>query len=173
MRPGKATRHHDAYDKNGACCVLLAFAPHTGVRYVDVRQQRPAVDEAPCMKNLLEQHSPPIAQIRLGQDNLHTQTPGAFYAGLPPDEAFAWSQQFVPHYPPKKGSWVNRAEIACAARSTQGLHRRIAEGDPCRQAVLAWATTRNHERTTGHWRCSQTEARTTLQRHYQNVQKFI
>ena len=42
MSPGKAKRYHDAYEKNGSCCVLLAFEPPTGQRYVEVRQQRPA-----------------------------------------------------------------------------------------------------------------------------------
>ena len=56
-----------------------------------------------------------------------------------------------------------RAEIA----------RRIAEVDTLRQEVLAWATKRNHERKTVHWRFSQTDTRTKLQRHDQNVQKFI
>ena len=34
MSPGKAKRYHDEYAKNGSCCVLLAFEPHTGIRYV-------------------------------------------------------------------------------------------------------------------------------------------
>jgi hypothetical protein len=140
---------------------------------VEVRQQRTAVDYAQFMKNLLDKHYPHIEHIRLVQDNLNTHTPGSFYEVLPPDEAFELSQQFAPHYTPKKGSWLNMAEIEFAALSTQCLDRRIAEGDTLRQEVLAWATKRNHERTTVHWRFSQTDARTKLQRHYQNVQKFI
>jgi hypothetical protein len=65
------------------------------------------------------------------------------------------------------------AEIAFAALATQCLDRRLADVAALRQAVLAWATTRNHEHTTVHWRFSQTDARAKLQRHYQNVQKFI
>lgn len=173
MSPGKAKRHHYEYDKNGSCCVLLAFEPHTGLRYVEVRQQRTAVDYAQFMKNLIEKHYPHIEYIRLVQDNLNTHTPGSFYEVLPPDEAFALSQQFELHYTPKKGSWLNMAESEFAALSTQCLDRRIAGVDTLRQEVLAWATKRNHERKTVHWRFSQTDARTKLQRHYQNVQKFI
>jgi DDE superfamily endonuclease len=153
--------------------VLLACEPHTGVRYVEVRQQRTAVDYAQFMKNLIEKHSPHIAYIRLVQDSLNTHTPGSFYEVLPPDEAFALSPQFELHYTPKKGSWLNMAESECAALSTQCLDRRIAGVDTLRQEVLAWATKRNHERKTVNWRFSQTDARTKLQRHYQNVQKFI
>jgi hypothetical protein len=78
MSPGKAKRHHYEYDKNGSCCVLLAFEPHRGERYVAVRQQRTAVDYAQCMKNLIEKHSRHIEYIRLVQDNLNTHTPGSF-----------------------------------------------------------------------------------------------
>jgi hypothetical protein len=30
MSPGKAKRGHYEYAKNGSCCVMLAFEPHTG-----------------------------------------------------------------------------------------------------------------------------------------------
>jgi hypothetical protein len=60
MSPGKAKRHHYEYDKNGSCCVLLAFEPHAGRRYVEVRPQRTAVDYAQFMKNLIEKHYPHI-----------------------------------------------------------------------------------------------------------------
>ncbi len=32
MSPGKAKRYHYEYAKNGSCCVMLAFEPHTGFR---------------------------------------------------------------------------------------------------------------------------------------------
>jgi hypothetical protein len=32
MSPGKARRPHEAYETPGACGVLLAFEPHTGLR---------------------------------------------------------------------------------------------------------------------------------------------
>jgi DDE superfamily endonuclease len=140
---------------------------------VDVRQQRTAVDSAQCMKNLIDMHYPHIEPIRLVQDNLNTHTQGAFYEVLPPDEAFALSQQFAPPYTPKKGSWLNMAEIEFAALSTQCLDRRMADVNTLRQEVLAWTTKRNHAHKTVNWRFSQTDARTKLQRHYQNVQKFI
>jgi hypothetical protein len=39
--------------------------------------------------------------------------------------------------------------------------------------VMAWKTQRNLNRTTVNWQFSQTEARSKLQRHYQNVKKLI
>jgi hypothetical protein len=173
MSSGKAKRYHYEYAKKGSCCVLLAFEPHTGFRYVEVRQRRTAVDYAQFMQNLLQKHYQHIEYIRLVQDNLNTHTPGSFYEVLAPEEAFELSQRFETHYTPKKGSWLNMAEIEFAALSTQCLDRRIADGDTLRQEVLAWATTRNVHRTTVNWRFSQTHARSKLQRHYHNVKKLI
>jgi hypothetical protein len=51
--PGKAKRYHYEYKKNGSCCVLLAFEPHTGSRYVEVRDRRTAADYAAFMQTLL------------------------------------------------------------------------------------------------------------------------
>jgi len=173
MSPGKAKRYHYEYAKKGSCCVLLAFEPHTGFRYVEVRQRRTAIDYAQFMQNLVQKHYQHVEYIRLVQDNLNTHTPGSFYEVLEPEEAFALSQQFEPHYTPKKGSWLNMAEIEFAALSTQCLDRRIADGETLRQEVLAWATKRNVDRTTVNWQFSQTQARFKLQRHYHNVKKLI
>jgi len=146
MSPGKAKRYHYEYERKGACCVLLAFEPHTGFRYVEVRERRTAVDYAAFMQTLLARHYPQAEAIRLVQDNLNTHTPGAFYEVLPASEAFALAQRFAPHYTPKKGSWLNMAEIEFAALSKQCLDRRVPDQAALRREVLAWAEQRNEER---------------------------
>jgi hypothetical protein len=173
MSPGKAKRYHYEYAKNGSCCVFLAFEPHTGLRYVEVRARRTAVDYAEFMHNLIAKHYAQVECIRLVQDNLNTHTPGSFYAVLPPSAAFDLSQRFEPHYTPLKGSWLNMAAIEFAALSKQCLDRRIPTFDSLCRAVLAWADTRNCARKTVHWTFSQNDARDKFQRHYRNVQKFM
>ena len=173
MSPGKAKRYHYEYEKHGACCVFLAFAPQTGFRYVAVKARRTAVDDAQFMQNWLDKHYAHVESRRLVQDNLQTHTPGSLYAVFPPRDAFALSQRFAPHYPPKKGSWLNRAESAFAALSTQCLDRRLPAFDTLCHEVLAWADRRNLDRKTVPWTFSQSDARNKLQRHYQNIQKFI
>ena len=173
MSPGKAKRYHYEYKKNGSCCVFLAFEPHTGFRYVEVRDRRTCVDYAQFMKNLIELHYPQVEHIRLVQDNLNTHTPGSFYEVLPAQEAFALAQRFELHYTPKKGSWLNMAEIEFAALSKQCLDRRIADVDTLRGEVVAWADNRNLQCKTVNWTFSQTEARIKLQRHYSNVYKLL
>jgi DDE superfamily endonuclease len=173
MSPGKAQRYHYEYKKNGSCCVFLAFEPHTGLRYVEVRERRTAGDYAAFMPQLLARHYPQAEAIRLVQDNLHTHTPGSFYAVLLPEEAFPLAQHFDPHDTPKKGSWLNMAEIEFAALSKQCLDRRIPDVETLRREVLAWAARRNREHKTVNWKFAQPDARKKLHRHYQNVQKFM
>lgn len=108
MSPGKAKREPYAYAKNGAGWGFLAFEPHRGVRSVDVRPRRTAVDEAPVRQNLLEKPSPQGEDSRLVPDNLHTHPPGAFSEVLALEAACALSKRFERPYTPKKGSWVNR-----------------------------------------------------------------
>jgi len=172
LSPGKVKRSHYEYKKNGAGCVLLAFEPHTGRRYVEVRERRTAVDYAAFMQTLLARHYPQAESLRLVQDNLNTHTPGSFYEVLPPAEAFALAQRFAPHSTPKKGSWLNMAEIEFAALSKQCLDRRIPDLETLRREVLAWTEQRNQEGKTVNWKFSQAKARQKLHRHYTNVQKF-
>jgi hypothetical protein len=172
MSPGKAKRQHYEYKKNGSCCALLAFEPHTGLRYVEVRDRRTAVDYAQFMQTLWETCYPDVEGIRLVQDNLNTHTPGAFYEVLPPHEAFTWAQRFEMHYTPLKGSWLNMAEIEFAALSQQCLDRRIPDKPQLRTEVLAWADRRNSEGTTVNWTFAKEDARVKLERHYNNVLKL-
>ena len=153
--------------------MFLAFEPHTGFRYVEVRERRPASDYAEFMQTLLTRHYPEAKAIRLVQDNLNTHTPGSFYEVRPPAEAFALAQKVELHYTPKKGSWLNMAEIEFAALSKQCLDRRIPDLLTLRREVLAWAEQRNDDQTTVAWKFAQPDARKKLHRHYENVQKFL
>ena len=173
LSPGKAKRYHYEYKKNGSCCVFLAFEPHTGFRSVEVRERRTAQDYAEFMQTLLARHYSHAASLRLVQDNLNTHTPGSFYEVLPAAEAFALAQRFEPHYTPKKGSWLNMAEIEFAALSKQCLARRIPEVETLRREVEAWAERRNQAQKTVQWKFWQPDARQKLHRHSENVQKFM
>jgi len=102
MSPGKVKRLHYEYKKNGSCVVFLAFEPHTGFRYVEVRKRRTALDYTQFMQNFVTKHYQNAKRIMLIQDNLNTHTPGSFYKLLPAQQAFELAQKFDLHYTPKK-----------------------------------------------------------------------
>jgi DDE superfamily endonuclease len=169
MEPGRPRRVDYEYERQGTCCVLLAFEPHTGFRYVQVRTRRTAVDYAHFLHALVRQHYPRVERVRLVQDNLNTHTPGSFYHVWPPAKAFAFAQRFEWHYTPLKGSWLNMAEIEFAALAKQCLDRRIADQPRLEREVLAWTRSRNQARKTVNWTFTQTAAREKLKSKYSMI----
>ena len=65
--------------------------------------------------------------IVLVQDNLNTHNASSFYENLPPEQAYALMKRFEFHYTPKKGSWLNMAELELSALARQCLARRIPD----------------------------------------------
>jgi hypothetical protein len=126
IKPGSPKKEHYEYIRNGTCCIFLAFEPRAGRRIVCVKERRTRVDYAEFMK-MLALCYPEAETILLVQDNLNTHTAGSFYEALPPDEAFEFARRFEFHFTPKKGSWLNMAEIELSALSKQCLDRRIAD----------------------------------------------
>ena len=125
IKPGSPKKEHYEYIRNGTCCIFLAFEPRAGKRMVCVKVRRTRVDYADFMK-ILALRYPEAETILLVQDNLNTHTAGSFYEALPPEEAFELAKRFEFHFTPKKGSWLNMAEIELSALSKQCLDRRIA-----------------------------------------------
>jgi hypothetical protein len=169
LEPGWPRRVDYEYARQGTCCVLLAFEPHTGFRYVQVRTRRTAVDYAPLLHALVRQHYPRVERVRRVQDNLNTPTPGSCSQVWPPAKAFAFAQRFEWHYTPLKGSWLNMAEIEFAALAKQCLDRRIAEQPRLEREVLAWTRSRNQARKTVNWTFTQTAAREKLKSKYSMI----
>jgi hypothetical protein len=169
IKPGSPKKEHYEYVRNGTCCIFLAFEPRAGKRMICVKERRTKVDYADFMKNLADQY-PDAETIQLVQDNLNTHTAGSFYEALPPDEAFELAKRFEYHYTPKKGSWLNMAEIELSALSKQCLDRRIANMEMLAGEISAWQHERNAIGATVRWKFNKCNAREKLQRHYSNLQ---
>jgi hypothetical protein len=169
LRPGRPKKEHYEYVRNGTCCIFLAFEPRAGKRLIRVNKRRTKVDYANFM-NMLAKHYPDAETILLVQDNLNTHTAGSFYEALSPDDAFELAKMFEYHYTPKKGSWLNMAEIELAALSKQCLDRRIADMNKLANEVSIWELERNAIGATVRWKFNKDNARAKLQKHYFNLQ---
>jgi hypothetical protein len=169
LKPGSPKKEHYEYVRNGTCCIFLAFEPLAGKRLICVKDRRTMVDYADFMK-LLAMNYPEAESIVLVQDNLNTHTAGSFYDALPPDEAFQLARRFEYHYTPKKGSWLNMAEIELSALSKQCLDRRIADMKTLADEVNAWQQERNELKASVKWRFNKDNARIKLKRHYLSLQ---
>jgi len=146
--------------------VLLAFEPHTGLRSVQVRARRTAIEYAQFFQELVRRHYRAAEQSRLVQDTVNTHPPGAWSHVVPPAEALQVAPQVALHDTPNKGRWVHRAESACAALATHCRDRRIPARDTVATETLAWAHKRHTARKPVHWQFTQTGAREKLKSKY-------
>lgn len=168
MKPGKVSKQHYAYQKNGSCCLLAAIEPLSGKRLAEIHDHRTKKEYTLFMQELARQY-PEAKKIRVVQDNLNTHNASSFYQHLPADEAFALAQKFEFHYTPKSGSWLNMIEIEFSALSRQCLDRRIPTKEKLETEIMAIIKERNNKQIKIHWQFTIEAARTKLSRHYQNV----
>jgi hypothetical protein len=172
MEPGKPRKEDNEYERNGTCNVFIACEPLTGWRYVEVRKQRTKKDYAEFMDTVSEiylEMRPEAEVLRVVQDNLNTHTYGSFYERFDPEKARYLKNRFEFHYTPKKGSWLNMAEIELFALARQCLDRRIGDAETLEREAKAWEGDRNQKKIMIHWRFTTNHAREKLKRHYKAV----
>jgi DDE superfamily endonuclease len=168
MKPGKPRREDYEYARGGVAVLLVAFEPLTGRRLVETSRQRTKADYCRFMQRVAGMY-PRAEKVVLVQDNLNTHNASSFYENLPAAEAFSLAQRFEMHYTPKKGSWLNMAELELSAISRICLSRRIASIAELDGEVQALVKERNELGVKVEWQFSVSQAREKLSRHYENV----
>lgn len=175
MKSGKVLREHYEYERIGllrspsTCSLFVALEPLTGYRMVMVSRHRKQGDYTRFMQQVAD-HYKDARRIEVVQDNLNTHQAGSFYTVLAPDAAWALSQRFSFHYTPKKGSWLNMAEIELSVITRQCLARRIPSMKVLEREIEQLVKERNAEAATVNWQFTPEKARSKLQRHYDEVQ---
>src|SRR5262245_46444970 len=131
-----------------------------------VTEHRTKVDFAPQMQGLVEERYPEADVIRLVLDNLNTHKAAALYETFAPAEARRIAKKLELHYPPKHGSWLNRAEIELSILARPCLDQRIPTKALLKEEVAAWEARQNQEQATIDERFSINDARQNLHRLY-------
>jgi transposase len=168
MKEGQSLRFDYEYEREGTAVLLVAFEPLTGKRIVETSRQRTKADYCRFMQRVAEMF-PRAEKIVLVQDNLNTHNASSFYENLLPAAAFTVAQRFEIHYTPKKGSWLNMAELELSALSRICLSRRIPSIEELDREIQALVKERNELGIKVEWQFSITQAREKLSRHYENV----
>ncbi len=168
MKAGKPQREDYEYERGGTCSLLVAFEPLTGRRIVETSKQRTKADYCRFMQRVAELF-PQAEKIVLVQANLNTHNASSFYENLLPADAFTLAQRFEMHYTPKKGSWLNIAELELSALSRVCLSRRIPPIEELDREIQSLVKERNQLAIKVEWQFSITNAREKLSRHYKNV----
>jgi hypothetical protein len=168
MKEGRVQHVDYEYEREGTACLLVAFEPLTGQRIIETSRRRTKSDYCRFMQRVAGLF-PQAEKVVLVQDNLNTHNLSSFYEHLPPAEAFSLAQAFEMHYTPKKGSWLNMAELELSALSRICLSRRIASIEELDGQVQALVKERNELNIKVEWQFSISQAREKLSRHYENV----
>lgn len=168
MKADRPARMDYEYERRGVVNLLVAIEPLTGKRVVETSQQRTKADYCRFQQRVAATW-PEAEKIVLVQDNLNTHNASSFYENLSAAEAFVLAQRFEMHYTPKKGSWLNMAELELSAISRICLSRRIANVERLDDEVQALVKERNELKIKVEWQFSIVQARAKLSRHYEKV----
>ena len=107
-----------------------------------------------------------VRTIRLILDNLNTHKFGSLYEAFEPSEARRIAKRLELHYTPKRGSWLNIAEIELSVFSRQCLKGRIGDEETLRRHIGSLEKERNEAGATIDWLFSSQDARVKLNRVY-------
>jgi hypothetical protein len=166
LAPGRPARRDPEHVRGGVVNLFLVSAPLRGWRQVRVSEQRPRIDWAPGLKELVDVHDPEAERIVLVMDQRNTHAPASLDEAFPPAEAKRLADKLAMHYTPKHGSWLNLAAIALAVRQRQCLNRRLGSRGAMAQAVAAWTHARNRAAASIDWRFTTADARIKRKRLY-------
>lgn len=168
MKPNAPRKFDYEYERKGVASVFVAFEPLTGKRLVRVYPRRTKADYC-CFQQEVARQWSAAEVIALVQDNLNTHNASSFYENLPPEQAYFLMKRFEFHYTPKKGSWLNMAELELSAISRQCLGRRIPDMKTLSRELNAIVKERNELEIKVKWQFTIENAREKLNRHYENV----
>ena len=164
--PGYPARYDHHYVRNGVANLFMMMEPLTGHCQVKVTERRTKRDWALLMKDLVDRHYPQADTITLVMDNLSSHQKGALYEVFPPAEAKRIADKIDIHFTPKRGSWLNIAEIGLNVLSRQCLDRRIATIQQLGKQVKAWLIQREKNSPIVNWRFNTDDARIKRYRLY-------
>ena len=168
MKSGAPRKFDYEYERKGVAAVFVAFEPLSGKRLVRVYPRRTKADYCRFGQEVVKQWKQ-AEVIVLVQDNLNTHNASSFYENLPPEQAYALMNRFEFHYTPKKGSWLNMAELELSALSRQCLSRRIPDIGTLSGELESIVKERNELEIKVKWQFTIESAREKLNRHYENV----
>lgn len=168
MKAGEPRKFDYEYVRGGTAAVFVAFEPLTGKRLIGVYPRRTKAEYCHFAQEIALSWAT-AEVIALVQDNLNTHNASSFYENLPPSEAYALMKRFEFHYTPKKGSWLNMAELELSALSRQCLARPIPDIETLSNQLNELVKERNKLKIKAKWQFTVEKARQKLNRHYEKV----
>ena len=168
--PGHAAHYDHHYVRNGVANLFMMLEPLAGRCHVPVTQQRTKKECAQVVKDLVDRYYPEADRLTLVRDNLSSHQKAALYDVFAPEEAKSIADKIDIHFTPKRGSWLNMAEIGLKMLARQCLDRRIETIQQLSQQVQAWLSQRKKCSAKIKWQFTTDDARIKLHRLYPALQ---
>jgi hypothetical protein len=165
-RRGRRAKQDDAYERKGVGPQVLMCEPWRGWRPVQVTARRTRRDEASCLRELVDVHSPQAEKIRLVQDNLNRHDGASRYGAFAPAAARRLLDKIEWHYTPQHGRWLTRAETDIGIRNSHCLDRRRDSVEKVAAEVAPWESRRTAQEARIHWTFTLAVARQKLRKLY-------
>lgn len=165
-REGDVSKYDSEYERRGTSNIFMFFEPLGGKRYIEVSDQRTALDFAEAMKVLTDKLYPHVSQVIVVLDNLNTHTKASLYKAFLPEEAKRIADKLIFEYTPIHGSWLNMAESEFSVLSRQCLNRRISDRESLVKEIKAWERERNQKAIVTDWQFTVDDARVKLKSLY-------
>ena len=86
-QPGEPEKYDFEYERNGVSNLFLFFEPLAGKRYVNITEQRTAVEWAHPLKELVAVRYPHAERMTVVMDHLNTHIGASLYKAVEPQEA--------------------------------------------------------------------------------------
>ncbi len=169
LRPGQAAKEDYHYERRGVQALFMFFDPLRGWRRVSSRDSGTRWDWAEEVRRLLEEDYPHAQKVKRVCDNLNTHHIASLYEAFPAELAHRLARRLEIHYRPRKGSWLNVAEIELSVLARQCLDRRIGSPEELRAELMAWEVDRNAEGSRVVWRFTTADARIKLRHLYPQI----
>lgn len=167
LKPGRAKRGDDKYERHGTCSLFMFCNPVGGWRRVGCRDSRTACDWAEEVRHLLEVDYPDAEWVTLVCDNLNTHNVASLYKAFDAETAGRLRRRLRLVMTPVNGSWLNVAEMELSVMSRQCLgQRRFATKSEMASALEAWAKLRNAQKAGTRWQFTTADARVKLRSLY-------
>ena len=170
VREGNVRKYDSEYKRGGTSNIFMFFEPLAGRRHVTITNQRTAVDFADAMKVLVDELYPSAPVITVVLDNLNTHTKASLYKAFQPNEAKRIADRLILEFTPKRGSWLNMAELEFSVLSRQCLNRRIPDRNTLATEIEAWTKHRNECMVVTDWQFRVDDARIKLKNLYPKIQ---
>lgn len=166
---GHVQKYDSEYKREGTSNIFMFFEPLAGRRHVSVTNRRTAIDFADAMKALVDDFYAGIPKITVVLDNLNTHTKASLYKAFPPEEAKRIGDRLIFEYTPKRGSWLNMAELEFSVLSRQCLNRRIPTQAKLITEIRSWEKDRNDKTVVANWQFNVDDARIKLKNLYPEI----